>query len=836
MTIATLIVDVQAQTASIDSQVKQLNSTLDSMASSAGVAGSAVSALGGYLAGAFSVGAIVETAREVTAFAGHMDDLSQKTGIGVEQLQALNYAASGSGVQIDSLASAVDKLAKNLITGNSGAVDAVAALGLSTKDLIDMSPDQAFIAIATAIAKVPNPMEQAALAIELFGKSGADLLPLLKSNIADLTAEAEKNGAVVSKDLIEKGDELDDLWSHLVIRGKALLADVLIPIASMKFNSGDLQNEAAVVGEITDQLAKMQSHMANPLAEASMPNMTNTIMSLHDAEYAMKAVDDQTKEHIRVADEAAKKQEAWNEKITEGSRALEYWALTGQIVVPTAKNMSGAIDGALPNFLDLNDVLKKIPEAMYAWPPALQSAGASLQAIAGSFNAQFQKIGATLGEDLFDNFGPTLQRAFEGGGNALVAIGAKFGENFTKHVFGSDESKTLMTDTFGKSLGGMVNDLLPGVGALVGPLVTKIGGLFAHLFDPGAAEREANNAASASIKQLEDQLLAQYGTLDNIRGMAGNAGAALAAAWGDQSQAGLKNFQSLLDTFNGTMSNTFDGAATLSKANDIVKQVQDAGGAAVLTASEMATVNSTLQEALEKYAALGQTAPQSMIDLEKATEKAAETTTAAVTAEGVAFARAGVTAKVTLQDIVIAAQNSYAVSVDAYNKLLATGTATVDQLGAASKAVSDAITATATAAYNAWAKTYQYINSGGSGVDPTQGALSPENYSTFDDWMSAYVHFNQNASHDQIAAAWRSNSVTPAWAGDAIAEGYAGGTGGRFIDFGGGRPVMLHGREEVRTEAQGRSDAGLLAELRGMRTDFKKLPRMMRDAMLLAPS
>src|SRR5204863_953113 len=94
--IAALIVRVAADMADLKTSVGEINSTLGSVEGMATKLGSA-------LAGAFSVGAVVAFARGIASFASDMQDASAKTGIGVEQLQALNYAAVGAGVSVDQI-------------------------------------------------------------------------------------------------------------------------------------------------------------------------------------------------------------------------------------------------------------------------------------------------------------------------------------------------------------------------------------------------------------------------------------------------------------------------------------------------------------------------------------------------------------------------------------------------------------------------------------------------------------------------------------------------------------------------------------------------------------
>ena len=72
--------------------------------------------------------------------------------------------------------------------------------------------------------------------------------------------------------------------------------------------------------------------------------------------------------------------------------------------------------------------------------------------------------------------------------------------------------------------------------------------------------------------------------------------------------------------------------------------------------------------------------------------------------------------------------------------------------------------------------------------------------------------------------------------------GFQSGTGGRYVDFGKGTAAMLHGKERIVTEQEGRDavlaqserDAGLLQALTGIRTEMRMLPRHLRDAIILA--
>jgi hypothetical protein len=195
------------------------------------------------LVGLFSLRAIANAAGDVLEFTGKLTDLSAKTGVGTEALQRLNYVTAQSGVTLETVADGVVRLGKNLVGGNDSAVKGVEALGLSVGDLIKMSPDAAFMRIGEAIATVPNPMEQAALATAIFGKAGADYLPAFTSDMSALAKQAQDSGAILSDDLVKGGDDAGDALTRLQGVGLTLLGKVPLPMAPAIETLGNLAGQ-----------------------------------------------------------------------------------------------------------------------------------------------------------------------------------------------------------------------------------------------------------------------------------------------------------------------------------------------------------------------------------------------------------------------------------------------------------------------------------------------------------------------------------------------------------------------------------------------------------------
>ena len=166
-----------------------------------------------------------------------VDDLSKRTGVSTQTLQAYQFAAEQSGVSVETFGKGVQKLGINLgeaQTGNKSAIKSFADLGLSVQELSRLSPEAAFEAVAAAISQLPGPAQQAAAAVSLFGKSGAELVPVFAEGagyLAEMRAEAERLGLVLSKDQVQGLATLDDSIGKVSATFKAFQARVTAELA-----------------------------------------------------------------------------------------------------------------------------------------------------------------------------------------------------------------------------------------------------------------------------------------------------------------------------------------------------------------------------------------------------------------------------------------------------------------------------------------------------------------------------------------------------------------------------------------------------------------------------
>jgi hypothetical protein len=194
----------------------------------AGAAGGLSGALGSLVPLATGAG-LAAMAKGAIDAADNMNDLSQKTGVSVESLSKFQQAANASGTSIEGVGGAMIKLNKGLAAGTGPAADALKALGLSATDASGKlkTTDQVMLEVADKFAKMPDGAGKTALALQLFGKAGADMIPLLNGGskaITDLSA-------TMTGDFAKGADNLNDKLASL--QGRLLALGVNIGTALM---------------------------------------------------------------------------------------------------------------------------------------------------------------------------------------------------------------------------------------------------------------------------------------------------------------------------------------------------------------------------------------------------------------------------------------------------------------------------------------------------------------------------------------------------------------------------------------------------------------------------
>jgi len=218
--------------------IKRVNTELGGLQS---IAAKSLGSFGGLLAGGAAVTGLIAITKRAIDTGDAFAKMSAKTGVAVEDLTKLQYAADLSGVSSEALQKGMISLAAATVEAASGsgiAGEAITKLGVkvrnadgSMRSSIDVLYD-----LADQFSLMPDGVEKTNAAVDIFGKKlGADMIPLLNGGSAGLRAmgdEAERLGLVMSTELAKKSEEFNDNLSRLSKYSEAAgisIANALIP-------------------------------------------------------------------------------------------------------------------------------------------------------------------------------------------------------------------------------------------------------------------------------------------------------------------------------------------------------------------------------------------------------------------------------------------------------------------------------------------------------------------------------------------------------------------------------------------------------------------------------
>jgi hypothetical protein len=143
--------------------------------------------------------AVVDGFGQALDLGGKLNDLSSRTGESAGNLLVLQRAFENTGVSSDKVGTSLNKLQKFMADAAAGGADQTAtlnALGLSMSDLAGKTPSEQMQVFAKKIAGISDPAERARAAMEVFGKSGGELLPVLNNFAGEIDAAKGQLGSL----------------------------------------------------------------------------------------------------------------------------------------------------------------------------------------------------------------------------------------------------------------------------------------------------------------------------------------------------------------------------------------------------------------------------------------------------------------------------------------------------------------------------------------------------------------------------------------------------------------------------------------------------------------
>ena len=212
-------VDITADKSGFDAAIKGVNRSFED--------------LKGLVAGAFTIEAIKSFTENTIEFAEQITNAAMRLNMTVEQLQVLKQAAKDNGVEFEKLESSLEKVSvakERALRGDTKALSYFSQLGISKQDLKqNRSADLVFGKISAAVSSknvesITEPLRK------ILGNSFGELMPLLKTNITEVSDKLQAMGAIMDTDTAVKlrviGEQFKGLGTILI----TLLAPAIVSL------------------------------------------------------------------------------------------------------------------------------------------------------------------------------------------------------------------------------------------------------------------------------------------------------------------------------------------------------------------------------------------------------------------------------------------------------------------------------------------------------------------------------------------------------------------------------------------------------------------------------
>lgn len=212
----------------VEAGIDKLGPQIARVAAAAGPVGAAIA--GAAAAATAAIGGAVHATQD---WATGVRQLQTVTGLTAEEASALAGAGSELGLTVDQLTSGFGLLAKAIVNGSTG----LEQYGIETRDAAgEVLPFQDVLAnISDKFLTLPEGPERAAFAMNVFGRSGRALIPILaqgSAGLAELEQKARDAGLVMSQEDVDASKALTVSQRELgaAFKGVAIqLGEVFIP-------------------------------------------------------------------------------------------------------------------------------------------------------------------------------------------------------------------------------------------------------------------------------------------------------------------------------------------------------------------------------------------------------------------------------------------------------------------------------------------------------------------------------------------------------------------------------------------------------------------------------
>jgi phage-related minor tail protein len=224
--------------------------------------------------------------------ADDMGKAAAKFGLPVEQLSRLKYAADLSDVSLETLGTSLGQLSKKMVAaGEGGQTQAkmFADMGVKVLDANGQLRDTEAVLqdVADVFATMPDGPQKTALAMEVFGKAGAQMIPLLnagKTGLQAMAEEANKLGLVIDEKTAKSAESFNDNLTRLGAAAGGLVLQLAAALAPALERMSEIlvslsQSFAALSPETKEMIGQFLAILAPVAAAAAVFGLLSLAIS-----------------------------------------------------------------------------------------------------------------------------------------------------------------------------------------------------------------------------------------------------------------------------------------------------------------------------------------------------------------------------------------------------------------------------------------------------------------------------------------------------------------------------------------------------------------------------
>lgn len=277
------------------SAIAKATEGIESMAAPIKAVSASLGELGEAVVAAFAVEKIGQFIEKFAELGIQTQRIASLLGIGTDQVAGFEALAKASGTSLDGMTMALERMGMNLARAGQGSEQAraaLAALGVTAKQLQDLPIQGQLELLADRFSRIKDGIDKDAIAIALLGRAGAQMIPVFNQGaeaLHEFQEMAERSGAAMSGDQIAAAHALHEGITELgmAFRGagntvmtlfQPALSGLVRIITDLVENFTKALRQGGMVRDIFDVIAAAAKVLATALAGAIV--MMETLWSV----------------------------------------------------------------------------------------------------------------------------------------------------------------------------------------------------------------------------------------------------------------------------------------------------------------------------------------------------------------------------------------------------------------------------------------------------------------------------------------------------------------------------------------------------------------------------